>query len=185
MSLPRSPRPIVVVPGGGALADEVRAAQTSSASATAPRIAWRSLPWISSPGPSPACARLRGRRHRGGLAPNSTPGPRCGVGALQPRRRPQRHSAVLDRDLGQSRAVARAPPRRRMLLCHQIHRAGRAEFSAEQLARDGVVDAAFPAMLRELASPSSCSAAAIRRPSPRASQLRRRLRRNHRLASMR
>ena len=62
--------------------------------------------------------------------------------------------AVLDRDLRQSRALARPAPRRRMLLCHQIHRAGaRAEFSAEQLARDGVVDEAFPSMFRDAGFP--------------------------------
>ena len=47
-----SARPIVVVPGGGALADEVRSAQTKLGFGDGLRTAWRCSPWTSSPGPS-------------------------------------------------------------------------------------------------------------------------------------
>ena len=67
-----SPRPIVVVPGGGALADEVRAAQAAA------RLRRRRCASHGAARHGPArlgrcglALRLRGRRHRGGLAPNA------------------------------------------------------------------------------------------------------------------
>ena len=108
MSSPRARVPIVVVPGGGALADEVRAAQTSARH----RRRRRASHGAACHGP----ARLGHRRLAPLASRSATPrtpcgkpcaGARCGVGALQPRRRSRRHSAILDGDLRQSGALAR------------------------------------------------------------------------------
>ena len=55
------------------------------------------------------------------------------------------------------------PARRRALLPDQVDRAAPgAQFERRQLARDGVVDEAFPAMLRSRLRRPSCLAAATR-----------------------
>ena len=127
----REPRPIVVVPGGGALADEVRAAQTKlgfgdGAAHRMALLAMDQLAW--------AVAGLRAGFEVGdteeALRALACTGPRRGVGALQPRRRPQRHPAIVDRHLGQPRALAWPPSRRRMLLRHQVDRADSVPSSA-------------------------------------------------------
>ena len=168
-----SPRPIVVVPGGGALADEVRVRAND---------AWlrrrRCAPHgAACHGPARLghcglALRLRGRRHRGRPCADALgAGSRCGLGALQPRLQSQRHSAILDRDLRQSRALARPAPRRRMLLCHQVDRAEtrRIQRRAARPRRRGRRGLSRPCS-RMQASPSSSSAAATRRRLPRASR---------------
>lgn len=151
-----SARPIVVVPGGGALADEVRVAQAElgfgdGAAHRMALLAMDQLAW--------AVAGLR---------------PGLEVGDTE---------AALRRSLDQGRVAVWAPyalvagrtdiaqswtvtsdslalwlGRRigaeRCFVIKSVRRQ-RAAFSAEQLARDGVVDAAFPAMLKDAGLPIS------------------------------
>jgi len=151
-----SARPIVIVPGGGALADEVRVSQAElgfgdGAAHRMALLAMDQLAW--------AVAGLR---------------PGLEVGDTE---------AALRRSLDQGRVAVWAPyalvagrtdiaqswtvtsdslalwlGRRigaeRCFVIKSIHRQ-RAAFSAEQLARDGVVDAAFPAMVKDAGLPIS------------------------------
>ena len=145
-----SPRPTVVVPGGGALADEVRTCQRElglddGAAHRMALLAMDQLAW--------AVAGLRA-----GLEVGDT------EAAL---RRSLEHGRVAvwapytlvanRRDIPQSWTVTsdslalwlgRRLDAERCYVIKSIHRQ-RAEISAVELARDGVVDAAFPAMLRE------------------------------------
>jgi aspartokinase-like uncharacterized kinase len=145
-----SPRPTVVVPGGGALADEVRTCQRElglddGAAHRMALLAMDQLAW--------AVAGLRA-----GLEVGDT------EAAL---RRSLEHGRVAvwapytlvanRRDIPQSWTVTsdslalwlgRRLDAERCYVIKSIHRQ-RAEISAVELARDGLVDAAFPAMLRD------------------------------------
>lgn len=148
--LAASPRPVVVVPGGGALADEVRACQTQLGfgDAAAHRMALLAMDQLAW-----AVAGLRA-----GLEVGATEGElrrilsqgRVAVWApfaLTAGRRdiPESWSVTSD-SLALWLAARLGAPR-----CYLIKsiRRERAAISAEQLARDGVVDAAFPAMMRQ------------------------------------
>jgi 5-(aminomethyl)-3-furanmethanol phosphate kinase len=150
-----SPRPIVVVPGGGALADEVRACQRQlglddGAAHRMALLAMDQLAW--------AVAGLRLGFEVGDTEEALR-------GSLE-----QGHVAVWApftlvanrRDIPQSWTVTSDS-----LALWLAHRLGaercyviksmprpRAALSAEQLARDGVVDAAFPGMLRDAGLPT-------------------------------
>ena len=145
-----SPRPIIIVPGGGAFADEVHAAQAElgfgdGAAHRMALLAMDQLAW--------AVASLRPDFEVGDTE-------RTLQDALA-----QRHvavwapySLVADRDdIPQSWAVTSdslalwLARRVNAACCYVIKsiRRQRRDFSAAQLARDGVVDEAFPAMLKD------------------------------------
>ena len=162
-----SPLPIVIVPGGGALADEVRAAQArlgfgDGAAHRMALLAMDQLAW--------AVAGLRAGFEVGdteeALRASLAAWPRGGVGALQPRRRPQRHPPIVDRHLGQPRALARAPSRRRVLLRDQVDRAAATPSSAPGSSPATASSTRpSPPCSGTQASRSSCLAAAISEPS--------------------
>jgi len=151
-----SARPIVVVPGGGALADEVRVAQAElgfgdGAAHRMALLAMDQLAW--------AVAGLR-------------PGLEVGDTEAALRRSLDRgrvavwapYALVAGRtDIAQSWTVTsdslalwlgRRMGAERCFVIKSIRRQ-RAAVSAEQLARDGVVDAAFPAMVKDAGLPIS------------------------------
>ena len=149
-----SPRPIVVVPGGGALADEVRSAQTKlgfgdGAAHRMALLAMDQLAW--------AIAGLRSGFEVGdteeALRRTLSQG-RVAVWAP--------YSLVANRsDIPQSWTVTSDSlalwlGRRLGAECCYVIKSierKRADFSAEQLARDGVVDEAFPSMFRDAGFP--------------------------------
>jgi dihydroneopterin aldolase len=149
-----SPRPIIVVPGGGALADEVRVAQVKLGfgDGAAHRMALLAMDQFAS-----AVAGLRASFEVGdsedGLRRTLAEG-RVGVWAP--------YSLVANRsDIPQSWTVtsdtlalwlARRLGAECCYVIKSIERR-RAEFSAEQLARECVVDEAFPAMLKDVGFP--------------------------------
>jgi dihydroneopterin aldolase len=150
-----SPRPIVVVPGGGALADEVRASQAElgfgdGAAHRMALLAMDRLAW--------AVAGLRTGFEVGDTEDalrHSLEQGRVAVWAP--------YSLVANRrDIPQSWTVtsdslalwlARRLGAERCYVIKSIQRRC-AEFSAEQLARDGVVDEAFPAMFKDANLPA-------------------------------
>ena len=150
-----SPRPIVVVPGGGALADEVRACANEA------RLRRRRCAPHGAACHGPArlgrgglALRLRGRRHRG--RPCAEPLAQGRVAVWAP------YSLVADRsDIPQSWTVTSDSlalwlGRRLGAECCYVIKSierKRAAFSAEQLARDGVVDEAFPSMFKDAGFP--------------------------------
>lgn len=152
--LAASQRPVVVVPGGGALADEVRAAQTTLGFGDGPAhrmalLAMDQLAW--------AIAGLRSGFEVGATedALRQTLQQGC-VAVWAP------YSLVADRsDIPQSWTVT--SDSLALWLGRRLDAGGcyviksiarsRAEFSAEQLARDGVVDEAFPSMFRDAGFP--------------------------------
>lgn len=150
-----SPRPIVVVPGGGALADEVRASQAElgfgdGAAHRMALLAMDQLAW--------AIAGLRPGFEVGGTEASLRRSlDRGRVAVWAP------YSLVASRrDIPQSWTVtsdslalwlARRLGAGRCYVIKSIERQ-RAEFSAVELARDGVVDSAFPAMLRDSGLPA-------------------------------
>jgi len=148
--------PIVVVPGGGALADEVRACQASlgfgdPAAHRMALLAMDQLAW--------AVAGLRS-----GFVVGATEAELCGalergqVGVWAP------YALIAGRtDIEASWRItsdslalwlAGRLGARRCYLIKAIARRPQASASAEQLARDGVVDAAFPSMLSETGVPT-------------------------------
>jgi 5-(aminomethyl)-3-furanmethanol phosphate kinase len=145
-----SPRPIVVVPGGGALADEVRACQRQlglgdGAAHRMALLAMDQLAW--------AVAGLRLGFEVGDTEDalrRSLDLGRVAVWApftLVANRRDIPQSWTVTSD-SLALWLARRLGAERCYLIKSIHRQ-QAALSAEQLAHDGVVDAAFPAMLRE------------------------------------
>ena len=148
--------PIVVVPGGGALADEVRACQAAlgfgdRAAHRMALLAMDQLAWAVAGlrqgfavGATEAELARRARARRGG-----------GLGALRLDRRAHRHRGILAAHLRQSGALARG--RIGAARCYLIKSIARARATARaprQLARDGIVDAAFPDMLKETGVPA-------------------------------
>jgi 5-(aminomethyl)-3-furanmethanol phosphate kinase len=144
-----SPRPIVVVPGGGALADEVRASQAQlgfgdDAAHRMALLAMDQLAW--------AVAGLRAGFEVGDTEDALRASLEQGrVAVWAP------YSLVASRsDIPQSWTVTSdslalwLARRLRAECCYVIKPIQRrcAKFSGEQLARDGVVDGAFPAMLK-------------------------------------
>ena len=160
--------PIVVVPGGGALADEVRACQTKlgfgdpaahrMALLAMDQLAWAVAGLRSGFVVGATEAELRGALERGQ------------VGVWAP------YASIAERtDIEESWRItsdslalwlAGQLGARRCYLIKSIARPQHSHTSAAQLARDGIVDAAFPAMLARPAFPPSFFAAATRRPSP-------------------
>jgi dihydroneopterin aldolase len=150
-----SSRPIVVVPGGGALADEVRAAQTTlgfgdGAAHRMALLAMDQLAW--------AVAGLRSGFEVGATEQALRQALEQGrVAVWAP------YSLVAGRsDIPQSWTVTsdslalwlgRRLGAERCYVIKSIERS-RAEFSAEQLASDGVVDEAFPSMFRDAGFPA-------------------------------
>jgi aspartokinase-like uncharacterized kinase len=149
-----NPRPIVIVPGGGALADEVRAAQAElgfgdGAAHRMALLAMDQLAW--------AVAALRPGFEVGDTEEalrNTLAQSRVAVWAP--------YSLVADRlDIPQSWTVTSdslalwLASRLGAACCYVIKsiQRRRTEFTAEQLARDGVVDETFPAMLRDAGLP--------------------------------
>jgi dihydroneopterin aldolase len=145
-----SPRPTVVVPGGGALADEVRTCQRElglddGAAHRMALLAMDQLAW--------AVAGLRAGLEVGDTEAalwRSLEHGRVAVWApytLVANRRdiPQSWRVTSD---SLARWLGRRLDAERCYVIKSIHRQ-RAEISAVELARDGVVDAAFPAMLRD------------------------------------
>ena len=163
----RGAAPIVVVPGEGPW--PMRCAPASSVSASAMRrpTAWRCSPWISLPGRWRGCGKgfevgateddLRAALERGSVAV-------WAPYALIAERRDIPESWRLTSDSLALWLAGRIGAER----CYLIKSIARQQtaLGAEQLARDGIVDAAFPACSRTPAFPPSCSAAATRRPSP-------------------
>ncbi|MGB6428175.1 MAG: uridylate kinase [Methyloceanibacter sp.] len=151
-----SARPIVVVPGGGALADEVRVSQAElgfgdGAAHRMALLAMDQLAW--------AVAGLRPGLEVGDTEAalrRSLDQGRVAVWA--------HYALVAGRtDIAQSWTVtsdslalwlARRLGAERCFVIKSVRRQ-RAAFSAEQLARDGVVDAAFPAMVKDAGLPIS------------------------------
>lgn len=151
-----SARPIVVVPGGGALADEVRVSQAElgfgdGAAHRMALLAMDQLAW--------AVAGLRPGLEVGDTEAalrRSLDQGRVAVWAP--------YALVAGRtDIAQSWTVtsdslalwlARRLGAERCFVIKSVRRQ-RAAFSAEQLARDGVVDAAFPAMVKDAGLPIS------------------------------
>ena len=147
-------RPVVVVPGGGALADEVRTAQTKLGfgDGTAHRmalLAMDQLAWAVAGlragfevgDTEEALRRTLGQGHVAVWAPYSLVADRSDI--------PQSWTVTSD-------SLALWLGRRLGAECCYVIKSidrGRAEFSAEQLARDGVVDEAFPAMFRDAGFP--------------------------------
>jgi dihydroneopterin aldolase len=149
-----SQRPVVVVPGGGALADEVRAAQAKlgfddGAAHRMALLAMDQLAW--------AVAGLRSGFEVGDTEDALRQALGQGrVAVWAP------YSLVANRsDIPQSWTVTSDSlalwlGRRLGAGCCYVVKSierRRAEFSAEQLARDGVVDEAFPAMFRDAGFP--------------------------------
>ncbi|MGB6908113.1 MAG: uridylate kinase [Methyloceanibacter sp.] len=151
-----SARPIVVVPGGGALADEVRVSQAElgfgdGAAHRMALLAMDQLAW--------AVAGLRPGLEVGDTEAalrRSLDQGRVAVWAP--------YALVAGRtDIAQSWTVtsdslalwlARRLGAERCFVSKSVHRQ-RAAFSSEPLARDGVVDAAFPAMVKDAGLPIS------------------------------
>ena len=148
--------PIIVVPGGGALADEVRACQAElgfgdPAAHRMALLAMDQLAW--------AVAGMRAGFVVG--ATEAELGDALGrslVGVWAP------YQLIAERtDIEESWRItsdslalwlARRLGARRCYLIKSIPRKPQKQVSAEQLARDGVVDAAFPAMLKEAGVPA-------------------------------
>lgn len=150
-----STRPIVVVPGGGALADEVRAAQSAlgfsdEAAHRMALLAMDQLAW--------AIASLRLGFEVGDTEEALRATLRRGLVAVW-----APYALAADRaDIPQSWTVtsdslalwlARVLGAARVYVIKSIART-RSGFSAAQLASDGVLDEAFPAMLKEAACPA-------------------------------
>jgi dihydroneopterin aldolase len=149
-----NPRPVVVVPGGGALADEVRSAQTTlgfgdGAAHRMALLAMDQLAWAVAGlragfevgDTEEALRRTLGQGHVAVWAPYSLVADRSDI--------PQSWTVTSD-------SLALWLGRRLGAECCYVIKSidrGRAEFSAEQLARDGVVDEAFPAMFRDAGFP--------------------------------
>ncbi|MGD0533468.1 MAG: hypothetical protein ABSA62_14710 [Methyloceanibacter sp.] len=145
-----SPRPTVVVPGGGALADEVRTCQRElglddGAAHRMALLAMDQLAW--------AVAGLRAGLEVGDTEAalwRSLEHGRVAVWApytLVANRRDIPQSWTVTSD-SLALWLGRRLDAERCYVIKSIHRQ-RAEISAVELARDGVVDAAFPAMLRD------------------------------------
>jgi dihydroneopterin aldolase len=149
-----SARPVIVVPGGGALADEVRAAQTALGFGDGPAhrmalLAMDQLAW--------AIAGLRSGFEIGDTEAALHQALEQGrVAVWAP------YSLVADRsDIPQSWTVTSDSlalwlGRRLGAGCCYVIKSierSRAEFSAAQLARDGVVDEAFPSMFKDAGFP--------------------------------
>lgn len=150
-----SARPIVIVPGGGALADEVRAAQASLGfgDAAAHRMALLAMDQLAW-----AVASLRqgfevgdteealrgalGRGHVAVWAPYALAADRADIP----------HSWTVTSD-SLALWLARRLGAGRIYVIKSIARE-RGAYGAEQLAGDGVVDEAFPAMLKEAGCPA-------------------------------
>jgi dihydroneopterin aldolase len=149
-----SPRPIVVVPGGGALADEVRAAQTrlgfgDGAAHRMALLAMDQIAWAVAGLRSgfevgdteEALRRALEQGHVAVWAPYGLVANRSDI--------PQSWTVTSD-------SLALWLGRRLGAECCYVVKSierSRAEFSAEQLARDGVVDDAFPSMFRDAGFP--------------------------------
>jgi 5-(aminomethyl)-3-furanmethanol phosphate kinase len=149
-----SPRPIVVVPGGGALADEVRASQRDLGfgDAAAHRMALLAMDQLAW-----AVAGLRAGFEVGDTEEalhRSLAGGRVAVWApytLVASRRDITESWTVTSDslaLWLARRLAAA----RCFIIKSVRRE-RGAFGAKGLARDGVVDAAFPDMLKNAGLP--------------------------------
>ena len=150
-----SARPIVVVPGGGALADEVRASQVQlgfgdGAAHRMALLAMDQLAWAIA-GLRPGLdvgdteAALRQSLDQGRVAvwaPYTLVASRTDI--------PQSWTVTSD---SLALWLGRRLSAERCFVIKSIRRQ-RAAFSAEQLARDGVVDAAFPEMLRDAGFPA-------------------------------
>ena len=149
--------PIVVVPGGGALADEVRACQSrlGFGDASAHRMALLAMDQLAW-----AVAGLRQGFTVGATEAELRDALARGAVAVwapyAADRRTQRHREILAAHLGQPRALARRAARRRALLSDQVDRARprRRGSAPRQLARDGIVDEAFADMLAETGTPT-------------------------------
>ncbi len=148
--------PIVVVPGGGALADEVRACQASlgfgdpaahrMALLAMDQLAWAVAGLRSGFVVGATEAELRGALERGQVAvwaPYASIAERTDIETSW---RITSDSLAL--------WLAGRLEARRCYLIKAIARGPHGRTSAEQLARDGIVDAAFPAMLREARVPA-------------------------------
>jgi 5-(aminomethyl)-3-furanmethanol phosphate kinase len=144
-----SPRPVIVVPGGGALADEVRACQANlgfgdAAAHRMALLAMDQLAWAVAslrPGFTVGAteADLRAARDRGTVAvwaPYTLVAGRTDLEA----------SWRLTSDSLALWLAARIGASRCYLIKSILRQSAR--LSAEQLARDGVADQAFPAMLK-------------------------------------
>lgn len=145
-----SPRPIVIVPGGGALADEVRAAQAelgfgNGAAHRMALLAMDQFAWAVSGLRASFQVGDTEEALRAALAQGR-------VAVWAP------YTLVADRgDIPQSWTVTSdslalwMASRLGAACCYVIKsiQRRRTEFCAEQLARDGIVDEAFPAMLRD------------------------------------
>ena len=148
--------PIVVVPGGGALADEVRACQTKlgfgdpaahrMALLAMDQLAWAVAGLRSGFVVGATEAELRGALERGQVgvwAPYASIAGRTDIEASW---RITSDSLAL--------WLAGRLGARRCYLIKAIARRPQASASAAQLARDGIVDAAFPSMLGETRVPA-------------------------------
>ena len=149
-AIAQSPRPVVVVPGGGALADEVRAAQSKlgfgdGAAHRMALLAMDQLAW--------AIAGLRQGFTVGATEPDLRAALEQGSAAVW-----APYALIAERtDLEESWRLtsdslalwlAGRIGAERCYLIKSIVR-DKATSSPAQLARDGIVDAAFPAMLKE------------------------------------
>ena len=150
-----APRPIVVVPGGGALADEVRACQSQLGfgDASAHRMALLAMDQLAW-----AVAGLRQ-----GFAVGATEGElRAALGqgsvavwapyALIAERTDIEESWRLTSDSLALWLAGRIGAERCYLIKSMAR--PRMQASASQLAQDGIVDAAFPGMLKDIAVPA-------------------------------
>jgi 5-(aminomethyl)-3-furanmethanol phosphate kinase len=148
--------PIVVVPGGGALADEVRACQASlgfsdpaahrMALLAMDQLAWAVAGLRSGVVVGATEAELRGALERGQVAvwaPYALIAERTDIETSW-RMTSDSLALWLAGQLGA----------RRCYLIKAIARRPQASASAAQLARDGIVDAAFPSMLSEVGVPA-------------------------------
>jgi aspartokinase-like uncharacterized kinase len=149
-----SPRPIVVVPGGGALADEVRASQRDLGfgDAAAHRMALLAMDQLAW-----AVAGLRAGFEVGDTEDalrRSVAGGRVAVWApytLVAGRRDIPESWTVTSD-SLALWLARRLDAERCFIIKSVRRK-RAALGAAGLARDGVVDAAFPDMLKDVGLP--------------------------------
>lgn len=150
-----SPCPVIVVPGGGALADEVRSVQTAlgfgdpaahrMALLAMDQLAWAVAGLRQGFAVGTTEAELRAVLGRGGVAVWAPYGLVAGRGDIEESWRLTSDSLALwlAARLGASRCF----------LIKSIKRQGTAANAAE-LARGGIVDAAFPSMLKEAGVPA-------------------------------
>jgi len=151
-----APRPIVVVPGGGALADEVRACQSQlgfgdTAAHRMALLAMDQLAWAVAGlrqgfAVGATEAELRAALGRGSVAV-------WAPYALIAERTDIEESWRLTSD-SLALWLARRMGAARCYLIKSILRAKASRLGAGQLARDGVVDTAFPAMLKDTGVPT-------------------------------